>query len=401
MKLDLSEKIRRMRRERNMSQEELAEVFGVSSQTVSRWETGATYPDVELLPVIAGFFGCSTDELLGVSNALREERINKYWDEFENARDDDEQIAVLRRAYTEFPNEWLFGVDLCECLGADYEKNVDEVRRIVYDALGRCTDTGWRTNFIMRFASIETDDRIEDFLREYSETFAVTRAELLELRYRIRNKQQGDPLYAGTKMYNQIEKVKEVLTYTHGVTGSVCDSNVKACRYRANLDYLNTIIGVDEETRRKSPVLGDGTVDLWWRIRMDNAISLARVLSESGKYDDALNTIEEATELAKRLYALPVGTVLSYRLESTGLLDCKIEKEIEDGRLYVIARYLRFIGSRLHGITDEEIAYESYCDTFDVNAYVKKLMDTVFDPIRNHPRYKACVERMEAAVKQK
>ena len=59
----LGNKIRMLRKNKGMTQEELAEVLLVSSQAVSKWETHVSIPDVELLPVIARYFGITMDEL--------------------------------------------------------------------------------------------------------------------------------------------------------------------------------------------------------------------------------------------------------------------------------------------------------------------------------------------------
>ncbi len=61
----LAMNIARLRRERGMTQEALAEVIGVSAQTISKWENSATCPDVALLPVIADVFGVTIDALYG------------------------------------------------------------------------------------------------------------------------------------------------------------------------------------------------------------------------------------------------------------------------------------------------------------------------------------------------
>ena len=63
--MKLAENIARLRKERGMTQEALAELVGVSAQTISKWENAATYPDVALLPVIADVFGVSIDALYG------------------------------------------------------------------------------------------------------------------------------------------------------------------------------------------------------------------------------------------------------------------------------------------------------------------------------------------------
>ena len=69
--MSIAESIARLRRERGMTQEALAEVIGVSSQTISKWENSTTWPDVALLPVIADVFGVSIDALYGREDVRR------------------------------------------------------------------------------------------------------------------------------------------------------------------------------------------------------------------------------------------------------------------------------------------------------------------------------------------
>lgn len=59
-----AETIARLRKEKGLTQKQLAEQFGVSDRSVSKWERGETMPDVSLLPDIAVFFGVSVDDLL-------------------------------------------------------------------------------------------------------------------------------------------------------------------------------------------------------------------------------------------------------------------------------------------------------------------------------------------------
>lgn len=57
MQLDLGNNIRQFRRQNGRTQEALAEALGVTSQAVSRWESGGSYPEMGLLPSIANFLG--------------------------------------------------------------------------------------------------------------------------------------------------------------------------------------------------------------------------------------------------------------------------------------------------------------------------------------------------------
>ncbi len=63
--MNIATNIARFRKEQGMTQEALAEMIGVSAQTISKWETSVTYPDVALLPLLADVFGVTIDALYG------------------------------------------------------------------------------------------------------------------------------------------------------------------------------------------------------------------------------------------------------------------------------------------------------------------------------------------------
>lgn len=109
MKLKVGEMIKRLRKEREITQEEFAEVLGVSCQSVSRWEKGTCYPDMELIPTIAGFFGITVDKLLGVDETVEKQAVERYLWEFQKAvhvADLEECIRIAREGVAEFPNNY-------------------------------------------------------------------------------------------------------------------------------------------------------------------------------------------------------------------------------------------------------------------------------------------------------
>lgn len=57
--------IKELRKKKDVTQEQLGEVLSVSFQTISKWENGISSPDINLLPIIASYFGVSIDELFG------------------------------------------------------------------------------------------------------------------------------------------------------------------------------------------------------------------------------------------------------------------------------------------------------------------------------------------------
>ena len=107
--------IARLRRERGMTQEALAELIGVAAQTVSKWENSTYCPDVALLPVIADVFGVTVDALFGredvhasvtpeqaieqVIESARETFVSACYEPERDGRFE-EQLATYKRAMT-------------------------------------------------------------------------------------------------------------------------------------------------------------------------------------------------------------------------------------------------------------------------------------------------------------
>lgn len=85
MKLNIGETIKSLRKERNITQEELADILGVSFQSVSRWECNMYYPDVELFPTVADFFGITVDKLLGINEKTEQIKVERYLNRFQDA----------------------------------------------------------------------------------------------------------------------------------------------------------------------------------------------------------------------------------------------------------------------------------------------------------------------------
>ena len=72
--------IKRLRREKDITQEQLAEYLGITSRAISQWECDRTAPDISLLPALCHVFGVSSDLLLGIDIEKNKEEIKKYLD---------------------------------------------------------------------------------------------------------------------------------------------------------------------------------------------------------------------------------------------------------------------------------------------------------------------------------
>ena len=119
MNLHLADKLKELRSKKNISQEKLAQYLNVSFQAVSKWENGNSYPDITLLPDIAGFFGITVDELLCVEKpderALFPEYKQKAGELFRDGKRA-EALALWQEAYKRMPNN----IDVKEMLMSAY-----------------------------------------------------------------------------------------------------------------------------------------------------------------------------------------------------------------------------------------------------------------------------------------
>ena len=133
MHICFGETLKRLRRERGMTQEQLAAVFNVSFQTISKWERDESYPDLTVLPALAEYFGVRTDDLLGIDRAGNERRIQEIIDTFEleagHHRRWAEQKEALKAALKEFPGEYRLWVRYLRCMLMTSNVHTVEERR--------------------------------------------------------------------------------------------------------------------------------------------------------------------------------------------------------------------------------------------------------------------------------
>ena len=106
---NIGKRIKELRRKRDLTQEKLADYLGVTYQSVSKWETGVTFPDLSLIVPLARVLGVSTDELLGAreDGSRLKELEDSYMDTFKTG-DMDERIRVTKSAVEEYPDNMMW-----------------------------------------------------------------------------------------------------------------------------------------------------------------------------------------------------------------------------------------------------------------------------------------------------
>ena len=129
--------IRQLRLERGMTQEELAEILGVTFQAVSKWENDTGMPDISQVVPLAHVFGVSTDMLFGVSYKNSRDEVMKIFKKAQgclsrplNLKDLLKKYRILQEGLKQYPNDSFLLMQCLETgLSLSYQENDD-----LYDA---------------------------------------------------------------------------------------------------------------------------------------------------------------------------------------------------------------------------------------------------------------------------
>ena len=107
--MKINEIIREKRRELGLTQEQVASYLGVSAPAVNKWEKGATYPDITLLPALARLLGTDLNTLLSFQPDLSGVEIDRFVNERDAAVRQEGYAAAFQAAQTADKGAAFFG----------------------------------------------------------------------------------------------------------------------------------------------------------------------------------------------------------------------------------------------------------------------------------------------------
>lgn len=311
MNLPIANVIRSLRREWNITQEELAAAIGVTYQSVSRWENGQAYP----VPKIAKYFDISTDVLFGTDRESIDKKLDAHYQKIGEVQNNPEDFyQTCKSAYEDFPDEFRFGLWLCRCYidfhVRPFEKHLDEIRKICRNIIENCTDEDYRMEAFRAIIIAEEENQLEIWLNMLP-NWKSSRDVLFENRYDYRNdvekcniqRQKNFILFLGYVFYNCIGKNNPEKT----VIG-----------YRMVLKLIDIMREPSAET------------DAWMKIRADFHLRIAAGCFENGQKEEGYTELEKAIELYVKYAELPINARLSYRCPTLNLLTENKQSEPED-----------------------------------------------------------------------
>ena len=188
MKINLKEKLRALRQQKNITQEALANHLGITPQSVGKWERGEGFPDITLLPKIAFYFDVTVDELLCVDQVRVEEAICEYQRQSKiccQNGENQKNLEIWEKAYSEFPKDCRVIEGLMHAINRDavYPCPKAEAERIIAlgeELLQKSTDTRQREHAVQCLCYIykNIDKEKALYYADMCGTFYITKEDL-------------------------------------------------------------------------------------------------------------------------------------------------------------------------------------------------------------------------------
>ena len=139
--MDIGKKVRELRKQKGLTQEQLADSLNISFQSVSKWETGLTIPDLTLIPGLTRLLDCTADELLGLTGRSADERrdfFDHHYSDYLSRPHDAADLELAKQAVAEYPSNpqylyWLASTEFFDAFENGWNQENRETFRSVLE----------------------------------------------------------------------------------------------------------------------------------------------------------------------------------------------------------------------------------------------------------------------------
>lgn len=353
MTIYIGENIKRLRHEKGITQETLADFLSVSFQSVSRWERGESYPDITLLPTIAGFFGVSIDELMGMNEARDEAELTELLEEYDGLRWDVERkwktLDTLRKKYpTDFRVQVRYlGKFIFDCW-KDIDKHSSKITAIYENIQRGCTDDSIRMEAKQYYIGyLERMSCIEDSGITFEDADKIIQT-LPSIRY-------AKELNCFSYQYHtkSDEKVYETLEILiHALFDVMSSWYLQSEKF--HIDYQ---LEVQENIiKALNFIYSDGNYGIMWKAVISSCYGVNSIFYyRKGDYGNSLESLKKAAELAVKFDSLDRMSVMHSPLFEGHIFD----KDAKD-RDFVAVEHLKNNMLNDYGFSDEFKSKEEF-----------------------------------------
>lgn len=149
--------IRQLRREKDLTQEQLADYLGITAKAVSQWETDRTAPDLSQIPLLCNLFSVTADTLLGIDVSAKQNKIDEICNaayEVACSGDHKRSIAMWLEGIRQYPDsykligEYIDEVYMYSHMLEEKEAHIERALSYIDRILLECTDSRIRNEAI-------------------------------------------------------------------------------------------------------------------------------------------------------------------------------------------------------------------------------------------------------------
>ena len=344
--MSIGSTIKKLRREREMTQEQLAECLGITANAVSQWECDRTAPDISQLPVLARVLQVTTDRLLGVDFSKDEEEINRIGAEsfdFYRKGQRTKAIEIVRNGLQQYPQSFRLMARLAESLIGmpGYEEELEGLcDKILKDCTeGRPRDHAYRLKSILFWKRGEYGEVKK--LAEHLPPVWVSREDVLLRWYREDSETHRMKLVECAKTY-----LRSLVICLRHISDSSRYTPEEKIQIRTQIIGILQMLYPDGDYCNEAVVLAEAHMDI------------AALYVRLDKYDLALGALE---------------SMCMYALGFENYKGCHTSPAFRD---YEIPKWNEY----------------SYCRD---EIIPRVLSESSFDPLREEPRYIAVMEKLK------
>ena len=371
--------IRRLRKERNLTQEELAEQLNITYQAVSRWESGTGMPDISQVVPLSNVFGVTTDVLFGKNAANGEEEIEAF-------------IQITEKKICNIPD----GVSSL----ARYEECCDDVQKMleVYPCNYKLLAYSLGNICCLLNKYIHSDEmRYKTEKKQRLENECIRQANVI-LNYCT----EGRYLDSANKwlavLYRDMGNYAKMLEHADKIT--VFDPHEEGGSWKA---VAYDLLGKKEESRKQNAEnIGKALQYLQSELQI-----IGFSWEEEGKYEEAYACYRLFPDIYDLIMGgredeIPFSTELYHELCALVCMRMGLYDEAMDW-LEKMVRHKRITANNYNVITETKLPYlygriEKYsADSFQrADELLPVFKWRIFDPIRETDRFKAILSDAEA-----
>lgn len=351
-------------------------------------ETGTTYPDIEMLPMIASFFGISVDAMLGCTKEEKEKFCQELQEAFiaaVTAKDIEKTIDLMRqimRNLREYHSYWLWGMyNKIFASGLYHDEKVLEEMRLLAEELfdvlppdDHCVIIEWMSN-------MEDDEHINAFLDLYASGEDLRRSTLLLNRYIMRGELEN---YESVRQFNLWSRLDDILTVAKYWQEYRCaDASHFKWFCEMQLNYLNAVCCLSPD--KKHIVSGGGGVDMWCQDRVLLGLRYIAAIAKLGEMDAAYYAFEDTIAIIEQVMAISEDK-FELGCTSPALKGFSLNSEFF---------WLEHDGRECRALCMESNGWCNWIIPYDYQNAVK---NSWFDPLRADKRFDSLFERLNNCV---